>query len=130
MTSYIIEVGYNPNKNEDEVWEKLKRVVKYYCDNSKLILDEVLNDEKTGIIKKVKQEELDKYGNAYKDYKDLTISIYDETNSEGEKNRYIIQMASGGGVEREIKEHFRRAFCRLIMKEMHYNCMEINIRVI
>jgi DNA repair exonuclease SbcCD ATPase subunit len=44
-----------------------------------------------------------------------------------EKNQRVVQMASG---DRLVKEHIRRAFCRLVMAEMHKLNIEINIVVV
>ena len=122
MTGYYIEVGYNSAHNNDDVWEKLKEVTKYYCDNPELIVGEVLRIYKDWSYSD--KGELIEYANAYTEQTDLTIKIIEK-----EDEKYIQQYASGGGNSREIKEHLRRAFCRLILNKMHENCMEINIRV-
>lgn len=61
---------------------------------------------------------------------DLTLQIVDTPDPlTGEERRYISMLASGGSPSRELKEKSRRAFCRLVTKEMHQKGMNINIKV-
>lgn len=125
MTGYTIEVGYNSAQGGEEVWDKLKTVAKGICKKPEQIAEEAI---KFGAGQRCNKDSLMEYAEAYKECgekgtADLTVRII-----EGEEP-YISQSASGGGEAREIKEHLRRAFCRLVLYEMHKSLMEINIRV-
>jgi hypothetical protein len=58
---------------------------------------------------------------------DLTIKILDSPKDPA--RRQIQQLASGYGKWRTIKEELRRAFCRLVLAEMHKRGMEVDIFV-
>jgi len=120
MTAYYIEVGYNSYYGDrGEVAEKLKEVVADIREHPERLVAETLRIEP-----ELSQEALAEYAASYKPPgEDLTISI-DE--SDGLK---IVQLASGGGEARELKEALRRAMCRLVIEAMHRAKMEINIRV-
>jgi len=129
MTGYYITVGYNSRYDKENVWKKLKEVVENICFEPSVILTEVLRFDISGLLKNTDLSELKEYAQSYKDQNDVTIKIVERTDSDGKAINSIDQLASGGGIERKIKEHFRRAFCRLVLNEMHANNMEININV-
>ncbi len=45
---------------------------------------------------------------------------------EGEDGGYVLQLTTG---DRKLKEHVRRAFCRLVIERMHRLGIEVNLRV-
>lgn len=57
---------------------------------------------------------------------DLTVVVIDERGPDGEDNRRVVQYASG---DRDLKEHVRRAFCRLIIQDMHRRGIEVDLSV-
>ena len=127
MTSYHISIGYNSGDSCDndlhqqsKAWELLKTVVLKICENTDWILAEARKfntPEYCDKSNKTLQEFVDKYKLPWDD---LTISI-------NEEQEEIVQMASG---DRKVKEHVRRAFCRLVLLKMHEHNVEINISVI
>lgn len=120
MTGYYIEVGYNSKWDKEEVWKELKKVVIDICKNSKVLIEEIKRETN----KVIPIDFIEKYKWPCKD---LTIRITE--NNEDNKENFISQAASGGGYERDCKEICRRAFCRLILLEMHKREMEVNIFV-
>lgn len=74
-------------------------------------------------------ETLMPYARAYVGDQDITIRVEEEEDETYGKLPVIRQSASGGGESREIKEAFRRAFCRLVLQEMHRSQMEVSISV-
>jgi len=120
-TAHVIQVGYNSAHHKKDVWKELKEYVGYLCSSNFKIADEAKK-----YTSKISHDQLDEFGKSYKECKDLTIRIHD---NEDVDECYIRQMSSGGGVDREIKEQLRRAFCRLVLERMHSLNMEINISV-
>ncbi len=119
MTGYYISVGYNSQHSPEEVWRELEMVMRELCANPKRIADEACA---VGAPIEVGGENIYDYAERYQANDGIAIL---ET-SEG---KHIAQTASGGGVSRILKEHLRRAFCRLVLAAMHGKGMEINITV-
>lgn len=118
-TLYTIEVGYNPVQDNGEVWKKLVEVCSHFQNNPSLIAKEALRLEPTLNVDNV---------NACADcylppVTDLTIVFF-----HGDK-MCVTQSASGSGVARDVKEACRRAFCRLVIEQMHRFRMEVNLVV-
>jgi hypothetical protein len=120
MKSYLIEVGYCNGKQEEAeayLLEKVKNIREHYF----IIVDEALNFEDLDKYK------LNEFAKMYDpSIEDQTITI--DKNPESEKMA-IRQVASGYEDDRAYKEALRRAFVRLILKEMHLKKYEININV-
>lgn len=120
VTQYSIEVGYNSGNTCDEVWDALKQVVIAIQDEPQRIIDEVLRLEPTTDLQRLKE-----FAVCYcRPVEDLTIKVIED-----ETGQYISQFASGGGDDRRMKESCRRAFCRLVLEDMHRKRMEVNIVV-
>lgn len=119
MTSYLLEVGYNSSFGREEAEEKLKIAVDKLRNDPDRLIAEVRRLD--GDLEPDCDVPFAEYARLYSSDEDLTIR------HDGE-HRYI-QMASGGGIGRSIKEAFRRAFCRLILEDMHREGVEINIGV-
>ena len=117
MTAYTISVGYNSGHKKSDVSKTLINVV-----------DEIRDDPER-IEREIARVEGSAYSSMLVDYcecyrkpeKDLTIVI----NQDEDKLALIIQYASGSGSGREVKERCRRAFCRLVIEEMHRRGMEV-----
>jgi hypothetical protein len=127
MTGYYIEAGYCSGASREEAWAKIKEITNYLCEHPSLIVEEAL---KFGAPKSADGDGIEYYAQKYKERTDLTIRIkegIDEFTKE-ERNQ-VVQLASGGGRGRVMKEHMRRAFCRLVMYEMHKLELEVNISV-
>jgi hypothetical protein len=117
MIGYHIEVGYNNIRSTEIVRKALLTVVKTICATPGNIITEARRVERLEIP--------DNYADNYREpWQDSTISIVDD----GEKFQ-VMQLASGGGMERDFKEAMRRAFCRLVIAEMHARQMEVNLIV-
>jgi len=116
-TGYHIEVGYNSVHSKEEVAEKLVEVVHAICEEPESIVGNARLVE--GAVMPME------YAESYrKPWQDLTIKIIDKDGLPS-----VMQMASGGGVERGYKEAMRRAFSRLVIQEMHRCGMEVNLIV-
>ena len=120
MTSYTIMLGYNSSKNTSECAEELRKCVAHLRANFTQIAEEAKRFDGFEL------DELNEFAMAYAPVNnDLTIQIVD-----GEYDDFrIFQMASGGEVDRSIKESLRRAFCRLVLNAMHKKQIEVNIIV-
>lgn len=129
MTGYYIELGYQSGYSADfdldEAWKEMKTVCGEICSRPERIADEAV---RLGAPVEDDGAEIYTYAQSYHNCSDLTIKIV-EKEKDGEKRRYIQQFASGGNPCRMMKEHLRRAFCRLMMEEMHKRGIEINISV-
>ena len=124
MTSYILEVGYNSCNNKEDVSDELKKVAIEICEQWTEISDEA--SLMSSPYYKSLFEYAESYGTCGEDgTNDLTLKI----DKDEEGLYYLRQAASGGGESREVKEHLRRAFCRLVIREMHKKGMEVNLRV-
>jgi hypothetical protein len=116
VTSYKLTDGYSGDFDRDEIWTELLAVVDLVREDTNRIVNEALRIEPRA--NKRKLQELAMY------YKkpaiDLTIQI-----RENEEYRGVFQLATGGG----LKESVRRAFCRLVIEEMHKRKMEVSLVV-
>ena len=124
-TLYAISVGYNSSFQEEDVWHKLVEVVNELRNNSQRIIDEVFRLESD--VNKETIKSLAEMYDCFKGNEDLTLRIV--VPDKEDERRYIMQSASGGRDWRKAKESCRRAFCRLVLEEIHKNKMEINIDV-
>lgn len=122
---YAISVGYNPSIPKEDVWSKMVEVVNELRINSQKIVDEVLRLEPDADKEMTKS--VSEMYSPLTDDEDLNIKVI-VSDGKG-RHSYIMQSASGGGQWRLVKESCRRAFCRLVLEEMHKNKMEINIDV-
>ena len=119
-TSYAIEVGYNSCKQRSEVWESLKNAVAKIQANPQQLFAEVLKFEPDANLQQI-EEVIARYEAPVTD---LTLKLVEK-----EDHQAVVQLASGGDPYRTAKESCRRAFCRLILYEMHRQKMEVNIVV-
>lgn len=127
MTSYHISIGYLSGYDKDEAWEVLKKVVLDLCHNPHHLMDELVL---FGMNPRVASECAAAYvgaSEATRGTGDSTLRII-EADNEGNPPQ-IMQLAGGDGEWREYKEATRRAFCRLVMREMHKLEIEINVNV-
>ena len=129
--TYHIYIGYNPHFGDREVWEELKRTVFYLRSKTNMIVKEAVRIEGDTAV-------LYKAALRYKDENNLTLQIV-EHSPEYPKGYcraepcQIMQTISCGGYRNiwwPAKKRVCRAFCRLVMKEMHKKDMEINILVV
>ncbi len=123
MTGYKIAVGYNSEFAASEVWETLKTVGLEIANNPEVIACEAAYYDGDYLF-----AELREVSERFKVRDDLTIRFF-EGSKENEFRPHILMYASGGGRYRLIKESTRRAYCRLVLKEMHKRKMEIDIYV-
>ena len=116
-TTYLLKTGYPSQHSKGEISAKLVEVVKTVQSNSQLIVDEVLRLEPEGHV-----ADLLDYAACYlPPINDLTLT--QSTDEDG--YAMFRQVASGGGDSRDDKESVRRAFCRLVINEMHRAKMEV-----
>jgi len=119
-TSYRLTDGYNSAHDRNEVWDELQKVVEELRKDTDRIVNEVLRLEPDRNKKEI--------GNLAMYYMppavDLTLTIQDTEDSRG-----VMQLASGTGSARDRKESIRRAFCRLVIEEMHKRKMEVSLIV-
>lgn len=128
MTGYHISIGYLSGYDKDEAWEVLKRVVLELCNAPARIAEEAMRFGMDGAVAR-------EYAEAYRGAslethgtEDSTLRIIEKNEAEGTPPQ-IMQLAGGSGPSRLYKEQMRRAFCRLVMYEMHKLEIEININV-
>ena len=116
MTGYHISIGYQSSSDKDDAKQALLEVVDGICKYPMQIVYEA---------RRLGDAVPDEYAESYsKPWADASISIIDK-----EGDFQVMQLASGGGIERGYKEAMRRAFCRLVLEAMHKKKMEININV-
>lgn len=131
MTGYKITVGYNSRFSKEEVAIKLLEIGQHIANNTETLAQEAV---KFGFIGTSIAME---YALPFQMQEDLTIQfitephnyIDEEDQTAGNFYSYIWMLASGGGESRKYKEEVRRAYCRLILVEMHKLGMEININI-
>lgn len=126
MTGYHISIGYNSTLNHVErtgkAWEALKETVSQLRTRTNAIVAEVLREQPNlGPV-----DVLVEYAETYGQDVDRTLTIIEATD---DRPAEIMQLASGGGDARDIKEAMRRAFSRLVIFEMHKRGIEVNFHV-
>ena len=134
MTGYHITIGYNSGHHKEEVWEELKNIVNLIRNNPQQIAEELLAVEKfgpnyclpTNSVESVDEDTIREFAQYYKKATDATLQILEDEDIE---KCQIMQLASSGGGYRDLKEQLRRAFCRVVLREMHKRGMEVNIIV-
>lgn len=130
MTGYHISIGYLSGGayDKDEAWEILKTVVLDLCHAPARIADEAVS---FGMLLAQALEYAEPYTSASVENRgteDSTLRIIEKNEAEG-THAQIMQLAGGADPSRSLKEAMRRAFCRLVMQEMHKREIEININV-
>lgn len=122
MTGYHIRVGYNSSWNTDDAWRELVAAVERLRNDPGAIIVEASRVE-GATAAKFEVSTLESYAMAYATDADLTLKVLETP------EREVIQLASGGGEGREIKELMRRAFCRLVIAAMHQWGIEVTLVV-
>lgn len=129
MTGYHISIGYLSGGDKDEAWATLKEVVAKLCAEPAAVAMEAL---KYGMP----PDRVREYAEPYRSFsaatgrtEDSTLVIKEADPDDPESYHQVMQLAGGGGESRGLKEATRRAFCRLVLKEMHKREYEININV-
>ena len=131
MTGYYIEIGYLSGYSDEscreKAWGELKAVVAKLREQPEAIVKECLRLE-SGMGLKARGELRDFAERYHARFQDATISIEEP---KYDKNGFISQLASSGegDWERSMKERVRRAFCRLVIEEMHCRGIEVNLTV-
>lgn len=128
MTGYHISIGYLSGYDKDEAWKVLKMTVLDLCHNPHHLVDEAV---RFGVDPRTACEYAAAYvgaSEATQGTEDSTLRIIEKNEAEGTPPQ-IMQLAGGSGESRTIKEAMRRAFCRIVMREMHKLEIEININV-
>lgn len=119
-TSYRLTDGYNSAHDRDEVWDELLKVAEVIRNDTDRIVGEVLRLEPHW-----PKHDVQEYAMYYKPPAvDATLQVLDT-----EESRGVVQLASGGGKARDLKESLGRAFCRLVIEEMHKRNMEVSLIV-
>lgn len=125
-TGYTIEIGYisgySWNGNREDAWLLLAGAASIIAKHPQFIEEEALRFGAPKVCPcgcgATLKEHCEVYQHEYiTDGGPLLID---------HEKQVIFQMASGN---REMKEHVRRAFCRLILYEMHKLGIEVNIIV-
>lgn len=120
-TGWCLSPGYNFDSSPERAWAELKDVVADLRERDDLIASEAMrqgaphrDSAGTSILE---------YAEAYKTPSvDATIRI-------DEKAKAVRQLATGVGDDRAMKHHVRRAFCLLVITEMHRRGFEVNLVV-
>ncbi len=121
MTGYSFSIGYlsgaSYKGDTDEAWQELVKCV------------ETLRTQPERIVTEARRLDAPEHcehgcctlfslAQAYQNH-DATLVIHHDAHT-------IDQYASG---DRMVKEHVRRAFCRLVLEDMHRKGIEINLKV-
>lgn len=126
MTGYHISIGYLSDYDKDEAWSVLKMVVLDLCHNPHHLVDEAV---RLGMLPQIASMYAAAYTGASRENAgtgDSTLRIIEGSEDSPPQ---IMMLASGTGESRLIKEAMRRAFCRVLMREMHKLEIEINVNV-
>lgn len=128
MTSYIIEIGYNSGysqmhpyiNSKDNQWACLKETVTRVCNDTQRIIDDA---------KLYGAPDIDRRGNTLSEAAEMCKDgnpngFFFQENEEG---NHFVMHASG---DRELKEHVRRAICRMVILDMHKLGIEVCLRVV
>lgn len=127
MTGYHLSIGYLSGGDKAQAWDTLKTVVLNLCHDPVRIANEAV---RLGMNRTTAHECARAFASASLEFQgteDSTLRIIEGDRAEG--NPQIMMLAGGSGQSRTIKEAIRRAFCRLVMTEMHRRDIEININV-
>ena len=120
-TGWSLSIGYNSgysyNGDDQEAWDELVRVTKKLCEHPERIEAEAY--AYGAPLADPNGETLFSYCERYREQQGGTITI-------NQDQRVIHQIASG---DRAMKEYVRRAFCRLILQDMHRLNIEVNLIV-
>ncbi len=147
-TEYCIELGYQSgysfDGSDDERWTILVDEVRGLIARPELIAAEATAYGAPGYCCEKKCMSLLDACNAYQNIGllDAPITIKGNMNDrhiigspdapvaieDSTSGRYIVQYTTGGDV-RTLKEHVRRAFCRLVIQRMHMYQIEICLTV-
>lgn len=120
MTGYHLQVGYQSGNSKADAWEALKAIVADLRTRpNELAVECARYDD-------FSKADLMEYAELYQGDRDATISIIE---ADGDREAEVMQLASGMGASRDIKEALRRAFCRLVICRMHERGMEVNLVV-
>ena len=124
MTGYHVTLGYVSGygfrDHPEDAWKEVLLLALAICSDPERLAQEAM---KFGMPGKIARE----YAQSYLERSDSTIRFKEAQDEETPAQ--IMQLASGGGVEREHKEAMRRAFCRLLLNDCHQQRIEININV-
>lgn len=124
MTGYYISVGYNARAGASVkagLWQELKEAALDLCEHYERIALEAHRLESGYSV-----AALAEYAELYHSRADATIQFLEPPDEEPQ----IMQLASGGGLGRDMKEALRRAFARLLIQEMHKKRIEVNLVVV
>lgn len=124
MTGYHIRLGYNANSDNADNWPILEKAAFDLCEHPIRLYNEAVD---FGCPQQLDGAYLSNYAEAYKQHEDATITIDEGTDIDNPPQ--IMILASGGAPGRTFKEHLGRAFCRLLLIEMHRRGIEISITV-
>jgi len=117
MTSCYLSPGYDGHRCKGETWDKLKEVVAE------------LKREPELLYAAVREMEPEWPGEQLRLFVGYYVLADDGTLCVEEEKQQVVQMASGGGEDRRLKEACRRAFCRLVIQRMHAECFEVSMVV-
>lgn len=139
MTGYYLELGYNSSLGTPQLglaFSTLVGVFMNLVNDPDRVTREVLRLE-PGADAVLVLQVAGWYGHPDRPKEDLTFKVVERGDTHPEINAleaaefkpYIQQYASGGGAQRGASESVRRAFCRLVIEDMHRLKIEVNLRV-
>lgn len=139
MTGYYLEIGYNSGLNDQHkalAFGTMVGVFMNLVNDPDRVTREVLRIEPGADVALVAKC-AEWYGHPERPKEDLTFKVVEKDTRHPEISAleavefrpFIQQYASGGGAERGARESVRRAFCRLVIEDMHRLKVEVNLRV-
>jgi hypothetical protein len=126
MTSYTIRLGYQSGYSGEITWEELKALALAIADDPEAICREAVA---FGAPTHLGSGSLREAAENYRTREDLTLKFHEADPADEDSEPCIRQSASGGAPYRVLKEHLRRAFCRLLMAEVHRRGAEVSLTV-
>lgn len=124
MTGWYLSVGYNADYSADVVAAELIQAAERIRRNPELIEQEIRRVEG---FRAPDHDVLEPYLDRFQQEGDLALQIDVYPGHPGQAT--VKLMASGDQPGRSLKSICRRAFCRLVLAEMHAKAMEVNISV-
>src|SRR5690348_3435921 len=123
-TSYTLSIGYLSGDsfkgNTDAAWQVLVDTLEHIKQAPERIVTEARRLDAPEMCGEGCCT-LQSLAEAYQQYSDATLIIH-----QTDGKRYVTQLATG---DRTLKEHVRRAFCRLVIEDMHRQGIEVNLIV-
>lgn len=128
MHGYYMSIGYISGatcaENKEDAWPILKQVVMDLCGKT----DEIIREAMAFMAPtSCNGYSIEEHAEAYKGNQGKIIKYYEGGDADDGPEQCVSFLC---GATDALKEHVRRAFCRLVLYEMHRRGIEVNLEVI